>query len=71
MALYKITVKHTGVLRGIRIEKGMCVDVPCAHDPIAVNGGQVASDAFLRVYGIDLKKLGAANRSYLNLVKVN
>lgn len=71
MALYKITIKRTAVLRNVRIEKGMSVDVPCNHDPIGVNGGQVASDAFQRVYGIDLKKIGAANRSYLDVVKVN
>lgn len=32
---------------------------------------EVASDAFQRVYGIDMKKIGAANRSYLDVIKVN
>lgn len=71
MALFKITIKRSTILRNVRLEKGMSVDVPCAYDPVAFNAGQAASDAFQRVYGIDLKKIGAANRSYLDVKKLN
>src|SRR5690625_3386278 len=71
MALYKITIKRSMTLRGVRLEKGMSVDVPCIHDPVSFSGGKIASDAFQRTYGIDLKKIGAANKSYLDVVKLN
>lgn len=71
MALYKITMKRSTTLRGVRLEKGMSVDVPCTHDPVSISGGKIASDAFHRVYGIDLNKIGAANRSYLDVKKLN
>lgn len=71
MALYRVTVKRTVIVRGIRLEKGMSVEVPCVGNPLAVRAGQDVSDAFQRIYGIDLKKIGAANLGYLNVEKIN
>lgn len=71
MALYKVTVKRSGTVKGVRLEKGMTVDVVSQQDPVGGNGGQAAVDAFQRVYGIDLKQAGAANRGWLDVTKVN
>jgi hypothetical protein len=42
-----------------------------AVNPITANGGQAVADAFMRVYGIDLKKAGALNSAYLEVIKIN
>lgn len=37
---------------------------------IAANGGKAVADAFMRVYGIDLKKAGALNSAYLDAIRL-
>ena len=56
--MYKITTKQRSNCNGIRIEPGMSVQVVSNSfsDPIHTNGGQLVIDAFMRVYGIDIKK---------------
>jgi hypothetical protein len=62
MALFKITVNQTKVSNGIRLEKGTSVDVPSNYsNPLTTNGGHEVIDAFLRVYGVDLKKYGGGS----------
>ena len=58
---------------GQRIEKGMSVDVVTnsISNPVVTNGGQLVNDAFLRLYGIDLKKLGALNMVYLDVKQID
>lgn len=60
MALFKITAKQNSHSNGLRLEKGMSVEVASKYtsNPISVNGGQEVQDAFMRMYGLDLKKLG-------------
>ena len=41
-----------------------------AVNPITANGGQAVAEAFMRVYGIDLKKAGALNSAYLEAIKL-
>ena len=57
---------------GIRIEPGMSVDVVSnsMSNPLTTNGGQLVADAFMRVYGIDLKRIGALSTVYLDVVRV-
>lgn len=57
---------------GIRIEPGMSVDVVSnsMSNPLTTNGGQLVADAFMRVYGIDLKRIGALSMVYLDVVRV-
>ena len=54
---------------GIRIEPGMTVEVvtQSMSNPVTVNGGQAVADAFMRIYGIDIKKAGALNMTYLDV----
>lgn len=73
MALFKVTVKVPLFRNGIRLEKGMSVDVIMsspAYYPLHHEGGKSIVDAFLRIYGIDLRKANAVNSSVLDVVKV-
>ncbi len=72
MAMYRITVKQPKITSGIRIEKGMSADVvtKSISNPIVTNGGREVIDAFLRIYGIDLKKIGALNMIYLDYQRI-
>lgn len=70
--LYRITVKSPKNTNGVRIERGMSVDVVTnsLSDPVSTNGGQVVADAFMRIYGIDIKKAGALNRTWLDVERI-
>jgi len=72
MALFRITVKQNKYSNGIRLEKGMTVDVSSRYsNPVTTNGGHEVIDAFQRVYGIDIKKNGGLSTVYLDVKKVN
>lgn len=72
MPLFRVTVKQSKLTGGIRIERGMSVDVVTnsMSNPLTTNGGQAVADAFMRVYGIDMKRLGALSTVYLDVVRV-
>lgn len=72
MLLYRVTVKQMKVSNGLRIEKGMSVDVVTnsISNAVVTDGGQLVTDAFMRLYGIDLKKLGAMNMVYSDVKKL-
>lgn len=72
MPLFRITVKTSKNANGIRLERGMTVDVVSnsMSNPVLSNGGQPVADAFMRIYGIDIKKAGALNMSYLDVQKI-
>ena len=72
MPLFRITVKQSKNSNGVRIEKGMSVEVvtQSMSNPVSTNGGQVVADAFMRLYGVDIKKAGALSMVYLDFVKV-
>lgn len=70
--LYRVTVKTSKNSNGIRIERGMSVDVVTnsMSNPVTTNGGQPVADAFMRIYGIDIRKVGALNMAYLDVEKI-
>lgn len=72
MPLFRVTVKSAKISNGIRIEKGMSVDVVTnsMSNPVTTNGGQPVVDAFNRIYGIDIKKAGALSMVYLDVQKI-
>ena len=72
MPLFRVTVKTSKNTNGVRIERGMSVDVPSnsMSNPVTVNGGQTVADAFMRIYGIDIKKVGALNMAYLDVERI-
>lgn len=69
MPLFRVTVKQMKLTSGIRIEPGMSVDVVTnsMSNPLTTNGGQPVADAFMRVYGIDMKRIGALSTVYLDI----
>ena len=71
MALFKATIKSTRVNNGVRLEKGMTVDFPSSYGaPLSTNGGKEVIDAFMRVYGVDIKKACSVNSSFIEVKKV-
>ena len=69
MPLFRITVKQMKNSNGVRLEPGMSIDIstPSFSNPLTTNGGQLVADAFMRVYGVDIKKAGALNMVYLDV----
>lgn len=72
MALFRITVKQEVRINGIVLDPGMSVEVVSQsyNDPVHTNGGQSVADAFMRIYGVDIKKAGALNGIYLKIDKI-
>ena len=72
MAMFQITTKHTKNSNGIRIEPGMSVQVvtQSMSNPVTTNGGQTVIDAFMRIYGIDIKKAGCLNMVELDVKQI-
>ena len=72
MPIFRVTVKQMKLSGGVRIERGMSVDVVTnsRSNPLPTNGGQQVADAFMRVYGVDMKKLGALSTVYLDVVRI-
>ena len=70
--LYRVTVKNSKISSGIRLERGMSVDVVTnsMNNPVTTNGGQPVVDAFMRIYGIDIRKAGALNMVYLDVERI-
>lgn len=69
MARFRITTKHSRTTSGIRVEAGMSVEVVTVSlsNPVNTNGGQAVADAFMRIYGIDLRKAGMLNNADLDV----
>ncbi len=72
MPRFIITTKHVKNCNGIRIEPGMRVEVitQTMNNPVITNGGQNVVDAFMRIYGIDIKKAGCLNMVELDVERV-
>ena len=70
--LYRVTVKNSKNCNGVRLERGMSVDVATnsMSNPVTTNGGQPVADAFMRIYGIDIRKAGALNMVYLDVERI-
>jgi hypothetical protein len=70
--VYRVTVKSSKLTSGIRVERGMSVDVVTNNitNPVTTNGGQAVADAFMRIYGIDIRKAGALSMAYLDVQRI-
>lgn len=70
--VYRVTVKSCKNTNGIRIDRGMSVDVVTNSitNPVTTNGGQAVADAFMRIYGIDIRRAGALNMAYLDVQRI-
>ncbi len=70
--VYRVTVKSSKNTNGVRIDRGMSVDVVTNSiaNPVITNGGQAVADAFMRIYGIDIRRAGALNMAYLDVQRI-
>lgn len=73
MAIFQVTTKNRKQCNGVRIEPGMTVQVVTQSmgNPVTTNGGQPVDDAFMRMYGIDIKKAGCLNMADLIVEIIN
>lgn len=70
MALFVITTKRKKICNGVLIEPGMSVRVASIYNnPVTVNRGQEVEDAFMRMFGISLRRANALNMSDLDVRK--
>lgn len=72
MPLFRITVKSTRNSNGIRLERGMSVDIVSNtfSNPVTTNGGQSVVDAFMRIYGVDIRRAGGLNMVTLDVDRI-
>ncbi|WP_295603814.1 DUF6140 family protein [uncultured Methanobrevibacter sp.] len=72
MPRFRITTKQRKMSNGIIIEPGMSVEVVTSSfsNPVSTNGGQAVVDAFMRIYGVDIKKAGALNTVWLDVKQI-
>lgn len=74
MSLWKITIKRSGNVNTVRLEKGMSIQLACTgcNDPLGSNNykDQIAQ-LFMNNYGIDLKKACAINRTTLESERID
>ena len=72
MPRFRITTKRVSQFNGIRIEPGLSVEVVSNSfsNPLLTNGGQPVVDAFMRIYGIDIRRAGIMSQAYLDVQKI-
>ena len=72
MPRFRITTKRMSQMNGIRIDPGMSVEVITQSytNPLLTNGGQSVADAFMRIYGVDIKRAGIMSQTYLDVQQV-
>lgn len=77
MALWRISVKSSETVNGIRLEKGMFVEMPTPvsmSDPLRSNVGEnkpKINNLFVSKYGIDLLKAGLISINHLESEKIS
>ena len=72
MPRYRITTKRMTNTNGVRIEPGLSVEVVSNSfvNPLLTNGGQPVADAFMRIYGLDIRRAGIMNQAYLDVERI-
>lgn len=72
MPIFQITTTRTRWINGCCIEPGMTVQVTTRStcNPVTTNGGQIVVDAFMRIYGVDIRKAGCLNVIDLKVERV-
>ena len=72
MPRFRITTKRVSQMNGIRIDPGLSVEVVSNSfsNPLLTNGGQPVADAFMRIYGIDIKRAGIMSQAYLDVERI-
>ena len=71
MALYKVRTRRRKCCNGVNIEPGMEVQVVTPlNNTVHVNDWKFVEDAFMRVFGISLRKANCLNVNVLDITKL-
>lgn len=72
MALFKITyIGAMETVQGKTIEKGMSIEIASRNsNPLSTNEREMVNAAFIRKYGIDLKKINRMSVTYFKVEKI-
>ena len=71
MPLFIATVKNNVFNNGVRVEKGMSVEFSSTSVTPFNNGAHDIIDAFMRKYGIDIKKANAVSAAFIDVKRIN
>ena len=75
MALWKISVKNSGIINGVRIEKGMSIEYVTKTTTPPLQSLSQHKDAinqlFKNKYGVDLAKAGIINIGRMSCEKIS
>ncbi len=66
MSLFRVITKRQVLCNGVRVEKGMSVEV-VTNSIQTAEAKQKIADAFQQKYGIDIKKAGVLSGMSINL----
>ena len=71
MSLYRVVTKRRKCCNGVNIEAGMEAQVVTpVNQTVQVNNWQYVEDAFMRIFGISLRKANFLNISDLEITKL-
>lgn len=74
MSLWKITTTRSVMFSGVSIEPGMSVEIVSRTNgptnPMHITNNREINNAFKRVYGIDLERVGLLSPNYLRIEMV-
>lgn len=71
MSLYLVKTKHRKCCNGVNIEPGMEAQVLTpVNQTIQVNNWQYVEDAFMRIFGVSLRKANCLNPGDLEITKI-
>jgi hypothetical protein len=67
MTVFKITVKESQLSNGVRLHKGMYVEIASKYptNPMIRCGGKEVEEAFKMIYDVDLRRFGGGGISNL------
>ena len=71
--LYKVTIRNTSIVNGVRLEKGMSVEVSynSFSSPESTHQGKtLIQNAFMLKYGVDLQKACAFNSGKFDIQRI-
>lgn len=71
MSLYRVKTKRRKSCNGVNIELGMEAQVVTpVNQTVQVNNWQYVEDAFMRIFGISLRKANSLNLGDLEITKL-
>lgn len=67
MQLYRVKVKENIMSKGIRLDKGMSVDIEASTNPLSIDDGITIIEAFFKCYAVDIRRANILSKEYLDI----